>query len=144
MDLKNVNRKGNGNSMKPDGSPTMNDDYYRRHMNNYMEVKGMTQGQLDESLHKLRKSVSWQHEESMARLRDEMEERMRRELETVYSSVGKKVTNRSSHNIPKIHGLDSPRSTFDGTLQQFAAFARELRQWCDIYKIADEQALVIM
>ena len=79
----------------------------------------------------------------MARLRDEIEERLRRELEMVYSNVGKKVTNRSS-NIPKIHGLDSPRSTFDGTLTQFKAFAKELRQWCEIYNIENEQALVIM
>ena len=65
-------------------------------------------------------------------------------MEQVTSSVGKKMANRSNHIIPKIHGLDSPRSTFDGTLTQFKAFAKELRQWCEIYDIQDEQALVIM
>ena len=77
-------------------------------------------------------------------MREEMEEKMRRRLEDVTSNIEKKLVKKSNNVIAKIHGLESPRSTFDGTLTQYKDFANELRQWCAIYGIEGEQALIIM
>ena len=65
-------------------------------------------------------------------------------MEDVTSNIEKKLVKKSNDVMAKIHGLESPRSNFDGTLTQYKDFANELRQWCTIYGIEGDQALISM
>ena len=74
-----------------------------------------------------------------------MKEKLKNELATVTRSAEDKLQGKSGNRtIMKIHGLESLKCTFDGTLTKWRPFTTELKQWCMVYEIKGEQALIIL
>ena len=89
--------------------------------------------------------IQRKYTDSLTELEMKMKGKIKDEFAKVTQSIEEKLRTKSGYQtIMKIHGLENPKCTFDGTLTQWRPFATELRQWCKVYEIKGELALIIL